>query len=103
MTKAYLSNVPRNLRKKTQKDLFALNLRFGLVRALKGLDYYRVIEYSLTFILLSLRKGDRILDLGSSDSIFPIYLAAKGCETFTIDINRKVGELRKLAKIPLCK
>jgi len=98
LTIELLTNNANNLRKQTEKDLFILNLKSGLVRAMKGLDYYRVIEYAISYLLLNLKKGDRVLDIGSLDSIFPIYLSVKGYEIYAIDINIKVGGLKKLAR-----
>lgn len=83
---------------KIQRDFFILNLKLGLMRALRGIDYYRLIEYPFAVFLLDLNRRDKILDIGSLDSIFPIYLAARSTETYAVDINAKVGVLETLSK-----
>ena len=63
------------------------------------MDYYRVLEYSVASSMLSPNVNDKILDVGSLNSIFPIYLALKGAKVYAIDIVEKVMEL----KIPALK
>jgi 2-polyprenyl-3-methyl-5-hydroxy-6-metoxy-1,4-benzoquinol methylase len=65
---------------------------------LKGIDYYRVIEYSTVASCLNQLYGCKILDIGSLDSLFPLFLATKGAEVHAIDINQKVLELNTLSK-----
>jgi hypothetical protein len=60
------------------KKIYAANLKLSLGRAMKGIDYFRMIEYPLAFSQLKLKGKNLILDVGSSDSIFPIFLASLG-------------------------
>lgn len=78
-------------------SLFLLNLKAGFWRALKGLDYYRTIEYPVTLAFLNLNKKHRVLDIGSLDSLFPVYLAAESAEAYAVDISRRVGVISKIS------
>jgi SAM-dependent methyltransferase len=57
-----------------------------------------MIEYPLAFSQLSLKIKNKILDVGSSNSVFPLFLASLGCQVFAIDIDKKVLELKNYAK-----
>jgi len=80
------------------KKIYTVNLKLGLSKMIKGIDYFRMIEYPLAFSQLELREKNLILDVGSSDSVFPIFLASLGHQVYAIDIDRKVLRLRDYAK-----
>jgi len=85
----------------TQRELIILNSKLGMLRVLKGIDYYRMIEYPVAYNLLEIENhsGSKVLDIGSLDSIFPLFLASKGnTEVTTIDINPRVKVLERYAK-----
>jgi SAM-dependent methyltransferase len=84
-------------RESSWKDIYAINLRLGLSNILKGIDYSRLVEYPLAYSQLELGKKDLILDVGSSDSIFPIFLASLGHKVHAIDIDQKVMKLQDYA------
>lgn len=49
---------------------------------------------------LNIKKGDRVLDIGGSCSLFSFYLASKGAKVVAIDLNPKiVEEANRIAKI----
>ena len=79
------------------KEIYATNLRLGLGRIIKGIDYSRIIEYSLAFSQLEFQKKDLILDVGSSDSVFPIFLASLGNKVQALDIDHKALKLIQFA------
>ncbi|MEM2912313.1 MAG: class I SAM-dependent methyltransferase [Candidatus Bathyarchaeia archaeon] len=81
-----------------RRRIYAINLKLGFKRAIKGIDYFRMMEYPLVFSQLELKKKDTILDVGSSDSIFPIFLAYLGHKVYSIDIDPKVLNLKNYAK-----
>jgi hypothetical protein len=60
------------------KDIYTTNLRLCLSKILRGIDYSRIVEYPLAFSQLGLGKKDLILDVSSSDSVFPVFLASWG-------------------------
>lgn len=49
---------------------------------------------------LNIKKGDKVLDIGGSCSLFSFYLASKGAKVIAIDLNPKiVKEANRIAKI----
>lgn len=86
-----------------RKDLMSINLRLGGNGILKGLDYYRWIEYPVTAALASVRLDRsqklKVLDVGSLDSILPLLLAQHGSKVLATDINARVGVLRDQAQV----
>lgn len=79
------------------KEIYATNLRLGLGKIVKGIDYSRIIEYPLAFSQLEFQKKNLILDVGSSDSVFPIFLASLGHKVQAIDIDQKALRLAQFA------
>lgn len=84
-------------RKSNWKSIYATNFRLGLGRMLRGIDYSRIVEYPLAFSQLELGKRNLILDVGSSDSILPVFLASLGHSVHAIDIDQKVLKLEGYA------
>lgn len=87
--------------KSLYKDPFAiavLNAFLGIRAFLKGLDYFRFIEYVILFQAFdkfNIRKG-KILDIGCGEEPLPLYLVSK--KTFSVialDIDRKKIQLQK--------
>ena len=84
-------------RKPNWKRIYSTNFRLGLGRMLRGIDYSRIVEYPLAFSQLELGKRSLILDVGSADSIFPVFLASLGHSVHAIDIDQKVLQLEGYA------
>lgn len=85
----------------TQRKLIILNSKLGMLRILKSIDYYRMVEYSVAYNLLEIENHSelKVLDIGSLDSIFPLFLASKGnTEVTAIDINPRAKILERYAK-----
>lgn len=60
------------------REFYLLNARLGVERFVRGVNYWRYIEYPWVVNNLSLSKGQRILDVGSfSCSLLPLLLASK--------------------------
>lgn len=64
----------------------------------------RRVEYPWAILNAKLEKPMKILDVGSGISIFPVYLASKGHEVYSIDfdeilMNRVSPELAKLSSV----
>jgi len=86
---------------RSQRELIILNSKLGMLRILKSIDYYRMIEYPFAYNLLKIENhsGLKVLDIGSLDSIFPLFLASKGnSEVTATDINPRVKILERHAK-----
>ena len=74
--------------------LYRFNIKRGLFSILSGLGYFKCIEYAMVFNSLKLKKGLRLLDIGSDNSIFPLFIGSKGCEVWATDIDHRVLKLR---------
>jgi len=75
---------------------FSAKFRLGALRS--NFYYTRNIEYPLCFNKLEIEEGMRVLDVGSGNSMFPIYLAKRNILTYATDIDEYILELKKLAK-----
>jgi SAM-dependent methyltransferase len=67
--------------------LYLLAGRLGWKDWLKRLDLYRYLEYAAVLQALGLWPGAFILDVGSSNSLLPIYLATQGYAVLSVDID----------------
>lgn len=59
---------------------------FGIKRLIYSYYMTRAIEYPLAFNSMDLVSGMKVLDFGSGNSLFPIYLASQGICTYSSDI-----------------
>lgn len=51
-----------------------------------NIPWFKYWEISWIYMNSGVKKGDEVLDMGGSSSLFSFYLAHKGCKVFTIDI-----------------
>ena len=59
-------------------DFVRFALQVGVREVLKGhMDYVRCVEFPLVFQHLELKPGGRLLDVGSGQSHFPLYVASR--------------------------
>jgi len=49
-------------------------LKFGFKRFFEGFYYFKWLEYPIVYNNLKVKRGDRYLDIGSGNSIFPLFL-----------------------------
>ena len=70
----------------------------GLRRIVYGIDYFRCLEDPLVFNNLKREHGLALLDIGSADTIFPLFVGSKGIEVWATDIDNGVLKLRKDAE-----
>jgi len=66
----------------------------GLNRIANGIDYFRCLEDPLAFNNLKLERGLTLLDVGSSNTIFPLFVCSKGIKVWATDIDARVLKLR---------
>ena len=67
-------------------------LRLKHVRRRLGYDHWsRLWEYPWAALSADLKKGMRVLDIGSGGSAFPHLLAAQGCDTHSADPSLNQG------------
>lgn len=84
-------------------ELLRFTAAFNIINIIKGIDYYRVIEYPVVLSILENyldqdKNNNNLLDIGSLDTPFPLYLADKGFKVFALDINKRVISLETIAK-----
>lgn len=63
-----------------------------------GIDYSRWKEYPLVTTELMLERGTTLLDIGSKNSIFPLFLISQGVKVYATDIDKVVFTQRKNAE-----
>ena len=81
----------------TRRGLYRFSMRFGLKAGLAAMDYYRFFEYPLVARELKATEGMVILDIGSRRSIFPLFLATRGCVVYATDIDEMVFDQINMA------
>lgn len=59
-----------------------------------GIDFYRCFEYAETIRKLNRLNGKIVLDIGSSDTVFPQFMAKEGAEVYAVDIHDTVKKQR---------
>lgn len=59
-----------------------------------GIDFYRCFEYAETILKLNRLEGKIVLDIGSSDTVFPQFMAKEGAEVYAVDILKTVKRQR---------
>jgi SAM-dependent methyltransferase len=92
-------NTPAVKDQATTLDIYRLNARVGLTRAVRGLDYVRCIEFPMVYKALDIKPGMRHLDIGCRDSVFPLYIAREGgAEVHALDLDVTVGRQAELAR-----
>lgn len=69
----------------------------GLIYDRHGSLPSREWEYSTAVLMSGVKSGERILDCGGAATLLPLYLARKGCDVVTIDIN--VSRVEKADRI----
>ncbi len=79
-------------------QLFKFCARFGIKTLLNNYYYTRHIEYPLCFNKLKLDKGMKVLDVGSGNSIYPVYMAHKGCVVYATDFDDFVFKIKDISK-----
>ena len=92
-------------------DLYKFNLQLGLrklpkkqgcKRLIRGIEYFRCIEYPSLFNNLNLESGADLLDIGSANTIFPLFLCSRGINVWAVDIAEQVLTLKHDAgELPL--
>jgi len=88
------------MRRTSLKELYCLNARLGLDRFVRGINYWRCIEYPWIIENLHICRNERILDIGSSScSLLALQLASKRkyvvCVTDIDDVVQKHVALAK--------
>lgn len=82
------------------REVFKLNARLGPMWFLRGVNYWRYVEYPWVLNSLSVKREQRILDVGSSScSLLALLLASRRqYRVFVTDINDGVRKHFELAR-----
>lgn len=73
--------------------------RIDFVRFLMGIGYERAIEYPWIFHALDLNERHRFIDIGSGNTIFPLYVKqATGAMVHCVDLDTSILTLSGYAK-----
>lgn len=78
------------------KELYRFNSSLGWTQAVRGIEFYRCIEYSWVFRRMSGHEGLRVLDIGPWRSPLPLFLAQKGHDVSIIDLAEGIAIQRHL-------
>jgi SAM-dependent methyltransferase len=71
----------------TKPQLYRFAGRLGWKDFIKRLDLIRYLNYPFVLQHLQVEQGMDVLDVGVSNSIFPVYLASHGCRVVAIDMD----------------
>ena len=89
-------------------DIYKFNLNLalkkinkleGLKKIIEGIEYFRCLEDPLVYNNLKLEKGLKLLDIGSSTTIFPLFVCSKEITVVATDIDDRVLNLKNDANI----
>lgn len=78
--------------------LYRSTFRLGLIHIVKGIEFYRCIEYFWFFKHIPLEMGTRYLDIGSWKSPLPAFLALQGLSSEIVDVEEGGGIQETYAK-----
>lgn len=68
---------------------FAVN---GFLRKRYYVRWYKMWEYARSLAYLDIKPGEKVLDFGGGSTLPVFWLAGKGCEVVSADINKKLAE-----------
>lgn len=77
------------------KKLFLRRIPFavnGVLRTRYYVRWYKMLEYARSLGYLDIKPEERVLDFGGAATLPVFYLAEKGCEVVSVDINQKLTE-----------
>jgi len=69
--------------------------RLGHKDFVKRVDMYRYLEYPTVISGLQIEPGMSLLDVGSSNTILPLYLASTGCRVIAVDVDERALAFQK--------
>lgn len=81
------------------KEIYLFNFKLSLVHRVAGMSPARCFEYPLAIINLNIQKGEKLLDVGSEKSCFPLFMKRRRAVNLVVlDIDEKVMAQKKYAK-----
>jgi 2-polyprenyl-3-methyl-5-hydroxy-6-metoxy-1,4-benzoquinol methylase len=78
-------------------QFYRFNARISLDRLIKGVDFSRCFEYLTAYQKLLSKQRGCLLDIGSHQSPFPLFMANQGFRVLATDIETFVTRQRKWA------
>lgn len=83
------------------KELYRFNASLGWILAIRGIEYFRCVEYAWVFQRMPNQGPLRILDIGPWRSPLPLFLARKGHYMSITDLPEGIALQRRLmARVP---
>ena len=80
-------------------EIYWFNFKLSLIHKVTGVSIARCFEYPLAIINLDIQKGEKLLDVGSGKSCFPLFMLKRGGVNVTVlDIDERVMIQKKYAK-----
>lgn len=76
---------------------YRFNARISLGRLIKGVDFSRCFEYLVAYQKLLCKCKGTLLDVGSYQSPFPLFMASEGFKVLATDIENFVARQKKWA------
>ena len=67
--------------------LYRFNFKLTMLHKMLGVDFSRCFEYSYCISKINLKKGDKVLDVGSYWAFFPLFLVKKGANVVALDMS----------------
>lgn len=81
------------------KEMYWFNFKLSLLNKVTGVSPARCFEYPLAVLNLNTQKGEKLLDIGSGKSCFPLFMIKRrGVITTVLDKDEKVMVQKKYAK-----
>lgn len=79
-------------------DFYLFNAKLGLKWFVKGVNYWRLVEYPWAANHLRLAPGVKILDIGSASyNLLPLLLASDGYLVYATDIDPRLERLKTVS------
>jgi ubiquinone/menaquinone biosynthesis C-methylase UbiE len=81
------------------REIYWFNFKLSLLHKITGVGISRCFEYPLAVINLSIQEGEKLLEIGSGKSCFPLFMVKRrGVNTTVLDIDERVIVQKKYAK-----
>ena len=78
-------------------DFYLFNAKLGPKWFIKGVNYWRLVEYPWVANQLNLVPDGKLLDIGSASyNLVPLLLAKEGYSVYATDIDSRVQRLKKV-------
>jgi len=85
--------------RKLMLEIYCFHFKLSLIKKVTGLSLARCFEYPLAVVSLNMQKGEKLLDVGSGKSCFPLFMVKRrGVNVTVLDIDKRVMVQKMYAK-----